>query len=1075
MRRIVVVPLGVVCALACTPPSAIAALPLGPGELRIATPADGGLVRAKALTLVVRPGPGARLPAVKVDGRRVRAKFRRAGSKRARVWRARVSTVRLRPGVHRLQVVGRDRARRPRHDERTFVVGRRAPRLLRLKAPSRAAVSPARVRVRVPVGAQVRATLNGRAASNAFGSELARTRRGRMGANDGLRFGVNRLRVVAWDPDSGRYAVRRTRFRLARRAPLVGAGPDTRVPRRRSVRLSARSSRPARGGRLSYRWRIAQKPAGARPRLVRPRTATPRLRTDRRGVYRVAVTVTEHGRGSSAAAATSSSTDVATVSAQQPVSAMGLPISTAPAGGGDGIVLGGQTQAPTGSGIQVLVIDRDSDSEAGGPGATATQPYQVTVDVQQNLSFDGDTADLEELEATLEGLEGSSPLVILTAPAGTISDPAAFSSAVAQMGSGHTYSSSDVTDAVSVIGVPGTTAGTAWENPGNDLGAPGLPAGNMTGFLGMDSKSNFAFVYGEYVPFDTGGPGTIAQPHTITVGGTPYTVTGGPNQSGYHVVAWSPDAASQQNVFLPTNASLDNSTPTQDLAFQQQAAEFLAKYVGNGDVTLLIESIGLPTPTTLQWNGVADGISALGGNIHVFNTSFLNGPANAIGSYALVTGGGDTFQERAINATEASPTVNQQPGTATGVLRLSRETELGPAYGDPTGQIAGQAMTLAYQGPSTWEPIDPASNQFIACLLGFSVDDVRINYVQDIGWGPLQTTLTGLTDEPTAVCPGTGVTGPNFDAAQTQLKQEVAWLNQVTNLLLTDYTLNVYGTATSAVNLQQLATDAVTSTDPPQQTGILTEVGQLISDAFYLVPDDTTSVLGAMFGAASDLGSDSEGNSAGGTLSTTPAAMEGDLNTVTSNQVSALANLKDIFVSDADKLSTAGAAILAQADSGGPWTWNTPVQDATNTKLGASISQWLYRQYLPLTFTAWQVGDAQVPPSDPAAFNVNTFICHGTKDNLIPFQGEPQPTVTLPQGGQFNFLVNWTFPSSTESAPEWVRWAMTSGSNPTSFGFPTTALLSDLFRSPSNGGAGAYPPWFASQTFVSKPFSCPSS
>jgi hypothetical protein len=82
------------------------------------------------------------------------------------------------------------------------------------------------LRVRVVRGAQLRATLNGVRVGGEFGPRRRGTRALRASISQGLRRGPNLLKVIVKSA-GGRHAHRvAVRFRVARAAPLLGAGRD---------------------------------------------------------------------------------------------------------------------------------------------------------------------------------------------------------------------------------------------------------------------------------------------------------------------------------------------------------------------------------------------------------------------------------------------------------------------------------------------------------------------------------------------------------------------------------------------------------------------------------------------------------------------------------------------------------------------------------------------------------------------------------------------------------------------------------------------------------------------------------
>jgi hypothetical protein len=99
---------------------------------------------------------------------------------------------------------------------------------------------------------------------------------------DGLRFGANRLMVVAHD-GRRRADVEERTISVSRDRPL--AGP--RAPRRAAVSgvavLDAAASVPGRGGTLRFRWKLLGAPRGSKRAIAGATSRRARLVPDRPG------------------------------------------------------------------------------------------------------------------------------------------------------------------------------------------------------------------------------------------------------------------------------------------------------------------------------------------------------------------------------------------------------------------------------------------------------------------------------------------------------------------------------------------------------------------------------------------------------------------------------------------------------------------------------------------------------------------------------------------------------------------------------------------------------------------------
>ncbi len=125
--------------------------------------------------------------------------------------------------------------------------------------------------------------VNGRPAHRAIDHSLVTRYTAKLSATQGLRYGVNRLRVRVYEPDAGRYVEVRRRFRIKRNRHLASAGWEVDTRAGRFVQLDGRRSRTTGGGEARHRWRIVDKPRGSRAKLRRSGSARPSITPDRPG------------------------------------------------------------------------------------------------------------------------------------------------------------------------------------------------------------------------------------------------------------------------------------------------------------------------------------------------------------------------------------------------------------------------------------------------------------------------------------------------------------------------------------------------------------------------------------------------------------------------------------------------------------------------------------------------------------------------------------------------------------------------------------------------------------------------
>lgn len=341
---------------------------------RIVAPAASGAVITAPRVRVVVALPARRDRYVlRLDGHGITSRLRRVEGDR---YRARLGWRLAAPGFHHLVLARRGGRAGVGAIDRAFVVARRRASLIRLHAPRRAARGIARVRLS---GGQsyrnrlfgFRVLLNGRNVTARFRSSAGLPKPGRLSAAIGLHAGRNRL-VVRASRKEGSYEVLTRTIVVPRNALLASAGREVRSTVGQAVRLDGSASGPSslasqQGERLSYRWRIVDRPSGSRARLQHPTSVRPRLRPDRRGTYRIALTVRAHprrrpargrlppvpvGLGSARTAAAGGATgaqDVVTVTAGPAnVPAIGYPVYARP-----DAYWGGDSVTPSGPGVMI--------------------------------------------------------------------------------------------------------------------------------------------------------------------------------------------------------------------------------------------------------------------------------------------------------------------------------------------------------------------------------------------------------------------------------------------------------------------------------------------------------------------------------------------------------------------------------------------------------------------------------------------------------------------------------------------------------------------------------------------------
>lgn len=144
-----------------------------------------------------------------------------------------------------------------------------------------------------------RASLNGRNVSGLFHRRFLRKRTAYLGANDGLHFGRNVLKVLAARRDGGFDRERRVIF-VRRDRPQAVAGADRLLAGGRSVILDGSGSHPsllppgsgATKAGFRYHWSVLRRPPGSKAEPASPGAVRTKFRPDVVGTYRLRLSAT---------------------------------------------------------------------------------------------------------------------------------------------------------------------------------------------------------------------------------------------------------------------------------------------------------------------------------------------------------------------------------------------------------------------------------------------------------------------------------------------------------------------------------------------------------------------------------------------------------------------------------------------------------------------------------------------------------------------------------------------------------------------------------------------------------------
>jgi hypothetical protein len=948
MKRVV---LGMaVCAVViglASPAPALSAPRRTPSQpVKIISPGRDSLQLKRSVRVAVRVARGATISGVMLDGRRLHL---------ARHGLHRVATVRrsrLRRGLNTLEFHQHVRGQGSLHRWVHFTRPRRLrPGLLKVRAEG--GTGPLRITARVAdPDAKLRAWLNGRRVHQLFDHSV-KLRHASLSPADGLRYGRNVLRILAFLPDGKFASAKVVRFRSPT-APLAAAGTDRSLPVGHRIRFDGSRSLAAHpGDPLTWSWRVVRRPQGSHALLKRIHQPRPVLRPDVPGTYKVALTSGESGAHAAAASAghptAGSGTDVVTMTVQPDYGPAGVSIDTYDTfSGSPAIDVGGTpyTEFPAQGGYQVLALDR------GGPQGG-------TLEEQLDQGFAFGTEDLIPL--ALANVDKTDIVIITATPGGSGANISALNTVLASIGGTPV---TDVSAGFSIVGIPGQDPGQAYQYDSSAASRPGFSG--IAGLLAKDTSSpapgsaDYVLTPTDYIPFSIGGAG---DPMTFgCVSGDPCTSIPTPPISEGFVVTLIDEHSLTLAGGPVTFADSDSSMAA--MATYLEGAAGLPYLV-------VVKSVGRPTPSGPGWFQASRGISALGGNPQTFNT--FNAPnAQGTADYQLI-GSGDGYA--ATDASGVAPVLS-------GILTRDSDWRLAPAASDQTGTTDYSLAEIAYQPAYKWQS-DPAwnfpyqggpyaaaeadiaqevfcppnPNRTAPCHAPSSIRAAYWQYGASQYWDP--ALLTGL--HPMS---GGGYTAQQFTQLVSQLRQEWAMVDEVNALAN-----NLVSPAVAASGQQQTQvadiTDAISNVINPPQSGVTSAqiitifAGAASALGAVLAPEAVAPIAAAVLGAvgggmsiAAAFTTDGNGNRLLSRLNTTSDQVATDLASAVAASEIGAERLREILVSDWGKLQDASGlqvSSLAKAD------------DASSLSIGNDLFQLTarrqaYHSLLPVVATAASSG-----------------------------------------------------------------------------------------------------------------------
>jgi hypothetical protein len=938
--------------------------PARAADVEILTPRADALVTSGKVTVRVRTSARMGAPRTYVRGRGFREISGRFGRARHGVRSATLRFGReLVAGQNHLFVQARRRAGgRVVTKVVRFTVGRPARGFLRVTVSRGSGRrGPLSVRARAPRADTLRVTLNGRPVAREFKRDRRGAWRATLAADNGLRFGPNRLTVTAFN-DGGRYRRIRHMFRIRRTGPLISAGRPRTVRRDNVLRLDGRATRAAhRGDRVRLRWRIVKRPRGSKAKLRWAGRPRPRLRPDVSGRYAVRVSATElRGR---AGAAKASSSDTVSVTAQPNFPPSGIPISTLVGDTTPGVAVAGQLY-PLGTGwLQMLVLDRaapDSPPLAnnayqpsdGGMAQLASDVNNLSDDELAVLSAGGQPVDLSS--------KASNSLVSAVRNLGGVLLPGTGSPADLETGQW------------SLIGVQGLPQGQAQQLIGL-RSDPNAPVGSMTGFLQQDVKQNYVFTWPpSYVPFDTQAPGSTATQNVISVGAQQYPSDQiASNQTGFHVVwldAGTLALRDQITVTAPAcglgEFCLDALAGwLQPIVDSQDPALLMVGSIGNpamtpspsvdartvATVTQLLASMGAQQFVLL-------GLDGTGGYSFVGNQGFLQlrGPNSGTELGQTVAGAPSARLTGLLERTDqgswaAGPNGSPGPGVDPALFQPSlRKVLAQPGRAFPPFDLPGgrQAEQWIFEHLFPGQVMDPTYG-------------IRAKYWSDssITWSDEANDIDNPTvvpaDCPTAACAAALPTVRDILAAEfsdVDMVQQY-FTEQLSGILDTAFGEDSLAFTTISTDILHLYNPSG-KPNGPDIGAMLGDALTIASGASALVPGGEIPSAGLGMAAGMEGLIDAFATDGGGASELDPTAFEVDVGHWGQQLIdswnagkASLDNISDLIVSDRGRLT---AAVDAIGTTSGPDSWNLGNGAQLTTTLNRSATQYIWQTMLPV-------------------------------------------------------------------------------------------------------------------------------
>ncbi len=388
-------------------------------------------------------------------------------------------------------------------------------------------------------------------------------------------------------------------------------------------------------------------------------------------------------------------------------------------------------------------------------------------------------------------------LMVVSSFKGIVADAgntSAFKTAVKQLG-GRDLTDDEVTllrngAAFSVVGVPGGDGGAYISI---DHGTQ--PDGNVFGYLQVNVANNlYGVVTAEYPTFNTTNTSTTPGVASVVFDHQTYrTETFAQGESGFLLLAFDNALRLDGKQTVKTNGT-GNDRGAQ-FAFKTVLASFVADAQKRYGSTVVIRSVGHPTPMDDSWSDAAKDIERLGGNRLAFNN------LGAVGGESMYSLVGSLVTPKA--AVEGSTVLQDNTdldgrGDVAGSLSRNREMVFTPVSGGaPTG-VNTQLVDITYQTPQAFPAYTDgaagttaagtaAADAYLGRALRLCaaadvqpVCSVRTEFYANYGASFAQAS-TDLASEPLNTYPGDGrgFTAADYTAVRRHLTEELSMVNRI--------------------------------------------------------------------------------------------------------------------------------------------------------------------------------------------------------------------------------------------------------------------------------------------------------